>query len=463
MGDIKKVAARCQLLTPHEIINIFEDFRQERVLNGFFINTDFVENVFLVNQVNKNIVELAQHYQQNPFYTICRFNYGPKKFIDKRNAIYEKYKDIDATNKNNNYILEAYYRDVYEFYFEVIQDFLIMQDQQNQNQQNQNQKQQGDGNGEDGQNNGSQQQDTDNEDETSGQNSSDKDEEQDGQNNGEGSSENDTQDGNPDGESDPGEAEILEEQDTQKSSGQASKEKGALGDKLKALANTIIFGSDQSYVSIITSTIEERKKQLVAEGNKVALGYSGKINARAFARPNNNDWKVFKREGGRQMGGGNKKLFINFFIDASRSYRKNVEETEKIINSFKLASKNGEVFEMDVYILDKFIHHTNKAYEAMKYNCNCWSAINTIDIRNVINKISHSKYDVVNIVLVDGIVDLNGGAKLLDRTDIIFIADTRCGYHFDRWFPNAIRHYIDSNYPAKLFKETMIMIKRKVN
>jgi hypothetical protein len=361
--------------------------------------------------------------------------------------LFEKWKDLDASEDTYSGKVEKYIKDIWQFYLDVLKRYLEKMDGQ---QNPPDRKGNGTPEGDAGEQQGEQQ--NQNEDDTKGDNkskrNSDKETEQD-----ENQDEGDTSSGDdPDFEEDDNES----EDDSQK----ASRNKGNFSKHIKDLANKIIFGTDNNYVSTITQIIAERKRQIIAEGNKVALGYSGHINPRAFARPNNNDWKVFKREGGKQLGGGIKKLWLNFFIDASGSYCRNVDETQKVINSFKLASNGGQIFDFQVYTLDTHIHFTKKKYNA--FGCNLNSYVNGGEIRNAINKTNHQKYEVVNIILVDGIVSQCDKDKLNNR-DIIFLADNDCEYAFNIWYPNAQKIFVSGDYPQELFKEVSKILRRKVN
>lgn len=433
------ITSKVRLLTPHEVINIFEDFRQERILNGFFINVDFKENVYRVNQMTQE--EVLDAYDKEPFYSICRFDFGSKEDLEKRNALFEKWKGLDASldlnlyDYQNEITVKQYLKDIWAFYLDVLKRFLEKKEeeekQKNSPDRNGN-KGKGDTNdGEDKQNKNQQEQQQENA-----------------------------------GEDDDDSVDMTQNQpnfeqsdDEIQDSNEFSKQHGALGQSIREIADKVIFGSDNSYVSAIQNIISERKKQLIAEGNKVAIGYSGKINPRAFAQPNNNDWKVFKREGGRCRGGDTKKLWINFFIDGSGSYTRNIKETQKVINSFKIASRGFTIFDYQVYVLDTNIIFSGKKYDPG--HCNYNSHLNCLEIRNAINKIGRSKYDIVNIILVDGKVSQNTRA-LLDKTDIIFIADLSCKEYFDVWFKNATKFYVQGQYPQELFKEVSKILRRKV-
>ena len=441
-----QIALKFKPLTPHEVLNIFEDFRQERILKDFFVNVNFEENVYKVNNVTK--MQIPQMYFQNPFYVICRFGFGEKEDLDKRNELYEKYKNINATTSDTTLVKE-YVQDLWLFYLQVMAKFLTDEEQQ----QPQKDKRQGNGSGSGEQseeNDENDTQDADNGDSSNSEQDEEQDSEQSANPDEQGCSENDTQ---PELE--------FEEEGEPNDSQEATKALGALSQKIKELANQIIFGSSNDYVSRIKAIISERKKQLVAEGNKVALGYSGKINPRAFARPNNNDWKIFKREGGHQMGGGQKKLWLNFFIDGSGSYYWNVEETQRVVNSFKLASENGTIFDYQCYTLGAHIYWTNKKYDAL--GCNRDSYVPCQEIRTAINRVPRTKYDVINIILVDGGVWTDNRNHLLDKNDIIFIADASCKIAFDTWFPNAVKIYVKGKYPQELFKEVSSILRKKVN
>lgn len=117
-----------------DIFNIFEDERIETILKNYYIDVNFKENVFLVNQITKEEAEkFTCKDELQYFYNIVRFDVGPKDLILEKYNIIKKYSYINSTDKfdwtdihlhlvkksqTNRYLL-----DILEFYDKCVASF----------------------------------------------------------------------------------------------------------------------------------------------------------------------------------------------------------------------------------------------------------------------------------------------------------------------------------------------------
>ena len=117
-----------------DIFNIFEDERIETILKNYYIDVNFKENVFLVNQITKKEAEkFTCKDKLQYFYNIVRFDVGPKDLILEKYNIIKNYSYINSTDKfdwtnihlrlvkksqTNRYLL-----DILEFYDKCVASF----------------------------------------------------------------------------------------------------------------------------------------------------------------------------------------------------------------------------------------------------------------------------------------------------------------------------------------------------
>lgn len=135
----KSFCAECREIAKNhkkyrDIFNIFEDERIETILKNYYIDVNFKENVFLVNQITKKEAEkFTCKDELQYFYNIVRFDVGPKDLILKKYNIIKKYSYINSNDKfdwtdirlrlvkksqTNRYLL-----DILEFYDKCVASF----------------------------------------------------------------------------------------------------------------------------------------------------------------------------------------------------------------------------------------------------------------------------------------------------------------------------------------------------
>ena len=135
----KSFCAECREIAKNhkkyrDIFNIFEDERIETILKNYYIDVNFKENVFLVNQITKKEAEkFTCKDELQYFYNIVRFDVGPKDLILEKYNIIKKYSYINSTDKfdwtdillrlvkklqTNRYLL-----DILEFYDKCVASF----------------------------------------------------------------------------------------------------------------------------------------------------------------------------------------------------------------------------------------------------------------------------------------------------------------------------------------------------
>lgn len=99
------------------ITNVFEDERIETILNSYYLDVNFKQNLFNIAGEKPTIEE------DNPrsiFYALVRYRFGEKRLLDKVSEIIEKYKHI---NRNFEYDpkdeIYGYYHEIKDLYNEI--------------------------------------------------------------------------------------------------------------------------------------------------------------------------------------------------------------------------------------------------------------------------------------------------------------------------------------------------------
>lgn len=118
-----------------DIFNIFEDERIETLLKNYYIDVNFKENVFLVNQTTKEEAEKVTCKDDlQYFYSIVRYDVGPKDLILEKYNIIKKYSYINSSdkfdwfthcymNKIRNIKANSYLLDILYFYDKCVLSF----------------------------------------------------------------------------------------------------------------------------------------------------------------------------------------------------------------------------------------------------------------------------------------------------------------------------------------------------
>lgn len=95
------------ILTPKEqvsrIINIFEDERIETILGNFYYDTDFKENVYLLN--NYTAMPETPISTEDEFYRLVRFRQGDSELVKEVDEIIYQFREMTATH----YSLSGWY------------------------------------------------------------------------------------------------------------------------------------------------------------------------------------------------------------------------------------------------------------------------------------------------------------------------------------------------------------------
>lgn len=102
-------------------MNIFEDERIETLLNTYYLDTDFAEQVYRINGIESNADLSAPQNGMDAFYQVVRFHHGKQEFLDKAEALIKKYAHLNKAN--NSYEWHRYEEEVNEFYEEVAKDY----------------------------------------------------------------------------------------------------------------------------------------------------------------------------------------------------------------------------------------------------------------------------------------------------------------------------------------------------
>lgn len=99
------------------IVNVFEDERIETILNSYYLDVNFKQNLFNIVGEKPTI---EKDNPQSIFYALVRYRFGEKRLLDKVSEIIEKYKDI---NRNTEYDpdnkIYRYYHEIKNLYNEI--------------------------------------------------------------------------------------------------------------------------------------------------------------------------------------------------------------------------------------------------------------------------------------------------------------------------------------------------------
>lgn len=100
------------IMTPSDLkidalTNIFEDERLETLLNGFFLNVDFKNNIKRINGWDDKATHEPAKDAQDAFYRAVRYRYGRPQWIKEVEYIIRDFHDIDS-NTTSHHVLYTY-------------------------------------------------------------------------------------------------------------------------------------------------------------------------------------------------------------------------------------------------------------------------------------------------------------------------------------------------------------------
>lgn len=111
-----------------DITNVFEDERLETILNNYFENVDFKEQLFNITEFNYE----APTSVFDAFYQVVRFRFGKSEFVNKVSKIINKYELVNANascyscaycKDKYNCCPRDYVNDIYDLYKAIEKDF----------------------------------------------------------------------------------------------------------------------------------------------------------------------------------------------------------------------------------------------------------------------------------------------------------------------------------------------------
>ena len=400
------------LLTPYnmdkgdEILNCFEDERVETLLNDYYMDVNFKQQLFNLKGETPNINPLDP---MSKFEALVRYRYGKPEFLERVKKIINDYADINA-NMARVYSYERAIHDLYEDVKnddtpaeEMKQDTETLQkdlkaniDKSGSKPKQENEK------GEEEQNSMEQ-----------GENS-----EGDGEGEGEGLAENDGE---------QGEGEEIEGATGNPAHGKMRSKMADIGKEvLDPNKNYCLSEEQKSDLEKARKTIE----MMIANFNKKNSGgsgyngYSGIFNPRAVVR---DDYKYFDRKA--TINGNNPfgKCHLNLLIDKSGSFWANQDIVNALLRMLTEIEDNNPCFSLDVGFISTRIQPTT--HDTRIIRCGGGNAIDPKDYKAYMDskrKINCYNYD---IVLFDGDACCDGrmsGIKqfaAVDRENTTVITD----------------------------------------
>lgn len=105
--------------TYNDIINIFEDERIETLMKNYYMNVDFKNNLYIINNVTEDDLRAPKTAKQ-AFYDLVRFHIGETYWLDKVQNIISKYSSINSATKS---VVKDYRNDIIDLYKKFTKSF----------------------------------------------------------------------------------------------------------------------------------------------------------------------------------------------------------------------------------------------------------------------------------------------------------------------------------------------------
>lgn len=358
------------------IVNIFEDERLETILNDYFENVDFKEQLFNITEFKYE----APHSPLDAFYQIVRFRFGKPKFVNAVSQIINKYELINASvccnscsECHNKYNCSPcqYSIDIHDLYTAIEKDF-----NSNNYSTNPNQYMNDIINSLSQDINHSQGKQT--------------------------KTKNCQQCDNADTEIDienMTEAELSEIFESLKQSTEQNAKNESRGKGEGSKANTIMKSASSRYIN---KSLQDKLELIFRQFNSRANmnggamhSYSGVFNPKNVL---NNDYRYFDRKCIKGSAKGFSKFHLNLFIDRSGSYKDNEEKTNELLYSLYQLEKENSEFTF-TFISCGVGQTIEKKGSFLK--CNDGTEL-TRDIKLQFTQLQKANAVIYNIVMYDG-------------------------------------------------------------
>jgi hypothetical protein len=416
------------ILTPTELsidkpINVFEDERIETMLNNYYMDVNFRQQII---EINGGIHEAKDAW--TAYYNAVRYGISTPRIQMMINSMLHQYDDLSRVS--NYYRCIDYSRSIHRLYNEIANEFADYPEAFSPNSAN------------------------------STDGSQDKEE----QSNNSGNEMRDTQDVRTEtdtgSEEDRGDDEEKEKEGEEEETARPS-DLTLPPDKVKDLAKTVLNkkaalnpGERQKL-----DTFQKAAETIIGNFNKKNSGgsginaYSGVFNPRAVAR---NDYRYFERAMSTQ---GNNKFgtcHLNLFIDCSGSYYYNQNITNGILASLSEIERKNKNFSLDVYFINDHFRKC-KSVDDRVFTADGGNRI-PYDIKKIMVNAQKPQTVNYNIVLFDGDAFSNQGDSMSAKRQLFKAFDAKqttlitnsenCVYINDKF--TATKVIVTDNYAAEL-------------
>ena len=413
---------RWGLLDEQAIINIFEDERIETICRNYYHDVNFKQFVKKLNHFDGSTpVTDAMDY----FYRIVRFDAEDANFVNEKNAIILKFKNL---NRETNFSSSnAYHDEVIAFYQRVAFKFKLITTNQNSNSENEEEN-----------------------------NEENKEEE----NNEEENTNNKVVSDTSNEENDEQISSIMIEGKNEEADNFTESIENAIRDFNTSMNSLHDEDMKQKLEEIIL-----RKKTFKKQNGSAINGYSGVFDARSVAR---DDYKYFVKK--NRLGNVKKfsKIKMNLFIDCSGSFINSKEVVNKMLFNLSLLEKQDKDFSFDLVKMTTTDTLTKK--DERQIECSGCNDI-TKSIFTTYNKVNSNDANNINIVLFDGYAfsDVSSSAirkqhmenfKAFNHNNCIIISDVSNKQAIEKYAKNAKSVFIDDNYATMLIKTVLTMLRQ---
>lgn len=413
---------RWGLLDEQAIINIFEDERIETICRNYYHDVNFKQFVKKLNHFDGSTpVTDAMDY----FYRIVRFDAEDANFVNEKNAIILKFKNL---NRETNFgSAKDYHDEVIAFYQRVAFKFKLITANQNSN--------------------------SENEEENNEENNKE-------ENNEEENTNNKVVSDTSNEENNEQISSIMIEGKNEDADNFAESIEDAIRDFNTSMNSLHDEDMKQKLEEIIL-----RKKTFKKQNGSAINGYSGVFDARSVAR---DDYKYFVKK--NRLGNVKKfsKIKMNLFIDCSGSFCNSKDVVNKMLFNLSLLEKQDKDFSFDLVKMTTTDTLTKK--DERQIECSGCNDI-TKNIFTTYNKVNSNDSDNINIVLFDGYAfsDVSSSAirkqhmenfKAFNHNNCIIISDVSNKQAIEKYAKNAKSVFIDDKYATVLIKTVLTMLRQ---
>lgn len=421
------------ILTPSTImmndcINIFEDERVETILQDYFLDVNFKQNVLYTNgfrSTDEVPDPITNPLPMSKFYAVVRFGLGKPEWQDSINALIKKYSKLDGST--DRWRAYSYVEEIYDLYREITGVEPPKEDIDFNSSPAPYDTGESDGDDEEG------------EDGDSPSSSGDEEGEE-----GEGEGKDKDDDGK-DGDTFT--------DDEEESGSPAHGRHNPLTDKeiSNLIKNTFINNKyvDTKLTEELSMILENFSKK--NNSGSALAGYSGTFNTRAVVRE---DYKYFERKA--SVNGSNKfgTFHLNLFIDESGSFYRSEDKMNTLLRSLTDIERKNPNFTMDVV----FCGISERVVEDKRHRIFKAEGGNRLDKKtyDIYRKLQRPNTYNYNIACFDGDACSDGGRGdhgfgAFDHNNCVIISD-RDNERYINADVHTARVIYTNNYTAELVK-----------